>query len=898
MVTIHGTRYKVNEDEFEVLNKPELYPLKIRRSVSSLDKEIAVINKIRDIAPNFYVWGWDHDGYVLKNLMTFFENVSIIQDVINLTTTIEGSILRVSPNINLDIENLTGIKFIVSDSLNVKGVFPYTMYEIYSHRFLYVHNTVIDKFISLNMHRGDKITYDNLIRILFMVKDAGDIFYEVLTKNIVHADKISILDTGSTDNTMEIIKRVKEENPYFRIDLYQEPFINFRDSRNRLFDLVDEEDMDNVGYAFNIVLDDTYILDGNIRDFLTIARGDDEADSFSLYIKDTDMIYSSNRITKPRLGLRYKYKIHEIIESNNNMLIPIDKAWINNLTSSYMNKRTTNRKTQDLAWLFEELEENPKDPRTLYYIAETYLCMNNYQKAYEWYTKRAFFHNEGYKEEKYDAFYKRAVMADINLGISWEKCHQMYLEAFEFEPLRPESLFMIGKHYADLNENSKAFFYIKNAFDIFQTPSIYNMNVKTEMYTFHIPRYLLPLCYMFNDYFTGEKVARVLTKYYPNDSVGNYWLSVFYLLNQNKDHRLANTTKKKLDGVSILFICPGGWEEWDGETLRTRGLGGSETCVVKYAEEIAKKDGYNMFVACNCDKTRMYNNVMYIQIFSDFHKFISEHEIDICFVHRYPEYLPVVYMNNIPTYLFLHDLVKDIITKNKYFKGILTLSEWHKEHVIKNFPEFKDITHVISYGIDVNDYICNVHDKQDNSFIYPSFPNRGLYWLLKIFPEITKRYPNAVLNIFCRFDLDYVKKGAELEISEIERMISEQDNVTNHGWVNENVLKKFWKNSKYWFYPCHFKETCCRVGMEAAASKTLAITNDLAALQNTVGDRGIVIPGDPRTEDEWCSEALQRVLKILDGDENTAELLNRNFEWISEKTYLNVVNDFIGRFCV
>ena len=54
---------------------------------------------------------------------------------------------------------------------------------------------------------------------------------------------------------------------------------------NELFDLAGED------YVFNIMLDDTYILNGDIRNFLTIARSDDEADSYSIFIKDDFMTF-------------------------------------------------------------------------------------------------------------------------------------------------------------------------------------------------------------------------------------------------------------------------------------------------------------------------------------------------------------------------------------------------------------------------------------------------------------------------------------------------------------------------------------------------------------------------------------------------------------------------------
>ena len=194
--------------------------------------------------------------------------------------------------------------------------------------------------------------------------------------------------------------------------------------------------------------------------------------------------------------------------------------------------------------------------------------------------------------------------------------------------------------------------------------------------------------------------------------------------------------------------------------------------------------------------------------------------------------------------------------------GVLCISEWQKQHFLSLFPVLSDRTHVISYGIETNNYQSDL--KQNNySFIYPSFPNRGLLYLLRMFPKIVERYPTAKLNVFCNFDLDYFNSMRE-EMNEIQSLIQSQSaNVVNHGWVNRETLNRYWSEADIWFYPCVFAETCCRVAMEAAASKTFAFCNDLAALNETVGKRGAMISGNPMTE-EWQQIALTNLFFVLD----------------------------------
>ena len=110
------------------------------------------------------------------------------------------------------------------------------------------------------------LVYNNLLNLCIMVKNAGTQFADMLKENMEHIDTWTILDTGSTDDTIKIINETLV--PYKKGTLYQEPFINFRDSRNRLLDLAETT------AKYQIMLDDTYVVKGDLRKFLNEVRGD------------------------------------------------------------------------------------------------------------------------------------------------------------------------------------------------------------------------------------------------------------------------------------------------------------------------------------------------------------------------------------------------------------------------------------------------------------------------------------------------------------------------------------------------------------------------------------------------------------------------------------------------
>ena len=130
-----------------------------------------------------------------------------------------------------------------------------------------------------------------------------------------------------------------------------------------------------------------------------------------------------------------------------------------------------------------------------------------------------------------------------------------------------------------------------------------------------------------------------------------------------------------------------------------------------------------------------------------------------------------------------------------------------------------------------------------------------------MWPKIHEYQPLASLHIYCDIEGKWVNQmeGKMMEkIRELLKMYNASRNNMNiyyYGWVNKKVLAESWLTEDVWFYPCKFMETFCLTALEAALTKTLVITNNLAALQNTVGHRGVVIEGEA-TETEWQEKAL------------------------------------------
>lgn len=706
---------------------------------------------------------------------------------------------------------------------------------------------------------NNELVYDNLIHLCIMVKNAGDGFEEILKANLPFVDEWTILDTGSTDNTLAIIEKVMKHK---KGKVYQEPFLNFRDSRNRCLELA------GVSCTFTIMIDDTYILKGNVREFLREIRCDSFADSYSLFVKSNDVEYTSNRVLRSNRYLRYIYKLHEVIQFANNttVIIPNDRAWIEDVQNDYMQTRTNDRKQYDLRILHEMVEEEPDVSRHLYYLAQTYNLLKNYEKAFEYFQKRVDHPVKGFFQEAVDSAFEMARIANFQLGKPWDECFALYKKAHALDPERPEAMYFIGIHYYLEQNYSNAYAYMKKALEI-GYPAHRQFSLKPTLSFHFLPKFLTEVCYYEKDPTTGEKAARLYLQNNPHDETIASWLSIHMALN-----KLPPVSSFPVKGSDVCFLADGNWNEWNGRDLYTKGLGGSETYIAEMARHIARL-GFSVVVFCKCSIEEVIEGVVYKPI-SSVYAYLATRSVKYCIVSRFSEYIPVAIQSHAETiYLVLHDLgpTGNIIPIHPKLKKVFCLSEWHVSHFLETFPHFKNITVPFHYGI--NDLL--IGKKVPHSFIYSSFPNRGLRPLLEIWPQITKKWSDAVLHIYSDVDGAWVNQHFPEEMNVI-RVLLNQKGVVYHGWVSKPELAKAWETASVWLYPCTFRETFCLTALEAAKSKTLVVTNNLAALENTVADRGIVVKGDANTK-EWQSVALQALFEVSDKEKK--QLVEKNYEW-------------------
>ena len=619
--------------------------------------------------------------------------------------------------------------------------------------------------------------------------------------------------------------------------------------------------------------------------------------SFSLYIKSNDSEYGSNRIIKSESGLRYIYNLHEVItpKNNINVIIPMHHAFIFDYRSDYMEKRTMDRKKYDLKILHEMVEDEPNDSRALYYLGQTYNLLDRYESALEFFLKRVDHPDEGFIQEKIDACFEAARICNFKLNYQWEQCEKLYKKSYEMDPSRPDSLYFIGIHYYLEKQYHIAYEYMKKAFEI-GYPIHCQYSLKPTLSYYYLPKFLAELSFMFQNESLGKECCDLFfSKNSEDNSVEYYtmkcWNKIFTKLIDKPNVPIFTESKDK---PYFVFLADGGFEPWTGRDIETKGVGGSETFVIEMTRYIQKYGYFNVVVFCNCVDNEIYENVQYRKI-NEYKSFINNNEIHTVMVSRYPEYLPVTYKGNVQNvYLILHDLIPqgEVIIRNEKLRKILCLSEWHCEQFKSMFEILQDLVMSFGYGIDFNLFSKKV-EKQKHKFIYSSFPHRGLLPLLEMWPMIYSKYPDAMLHIHCDLNGKWVNSVRPDEMNKIKELIkTHPDGIYYEGWTSKSKLAENWLTSEIWLYPCTFLETFCLTALESALTNTLVITTDLGSLQNTVGDRGVVIKGNAYTK-EWQETALQELFSIIDDPIRQNLYLKKNNAWAKNLSWESRVNELM-----
>lgn len=332
--------------------------------------------------------------------------------------------------------------------------------------------------------------------------------------------------------------------------------------------------------------------------------------------------------------------------------------------------------------------------------------------------------------------------------------------------------------------------------------------------------------------------------------------------------------------MDIVFYVGHGPEPWTPVDVSLGGIGGSETMAMEMAKRLARL-GHTVRLYGDCSgREGRYDGVDYLH-----HEAFRDVVCDALITSRRPHVVDDQHGARArATLCWVHDVhLGSALTHGRALRmdKFLTLSNWHKNNLLDVHPFIHpDQVLVTRNGIDPSRFDRSL-PRNPHRAIYSSSPDRGLWVAVYCWPRIRERVPDAELHVFYGFHTWEVSARSNNDqgqinlIEGIKKAMRDQDGkgVFFHGRVDQKRLADEFLQSGVWTYPTWFSETSCITAMEAQAGGCRIVTSPIAALNETVSDRGVLIPGDWLSkdyQDRFVDEVVAAMEKPEDGSREKA----------------------------
>ncbi len=321
--------------------------------------------------------------------------------------------------------------------------------------------------------------------------------------------------------------------------------------------------------------------------------------------------------------------------------------------------------------------------------------------------------------------------------------------------------------------------------------------------------------------------------------------------------------------ISIAFLDIIGLP-YDGDTLKKRGLGGSESATILMAKELTKL-GFKVTIFNNCNKDSnlaregTYDGVQYFD--NTILDYKSDFKFDIVISLRTiipfitpnlykqfegynPQRYSAITANAKHKVVWMHDTFAngDLILEDLLVQGhideVFTLSDFHSTYVMNcdhgkrrnmevlKHKFFQTRNGIVTYKDDVD-----IRKKDPHLYVFNAAFTKGMAPLVNdIWPKIKAKIPEAKLICIGGF---YVFPGQELDAQgkEWTKMSNDPKNknlgIEFTGVIRQSEIADILERASYKLFPGAFPETFGISSLEAIAYNTPIIGTRFGALEET-----------------------------------------------------------------
>ncbi len=277
-------------------------------------------------------------------------------------------------------------------------------------------------------------------------------------------DSWCIVDTGSTDDTIKIIKEELKDIPG---KLIERPWVNFGHNRTEAYQYASE-----MG-RWILLIDADQVLSNK---GFSINDLNDSVDYYNLEQTSQNLTYQNKRILNTKkdwkcIGVTHEYwdaKSSHGKELQNLSLVDVGDGG-----------SKTDKFQRDLDLLRKGLKDEPDNSRYMFYLAQTYKDLGNYRKAYNWYdiclTKSTWDEEVWYCEymKSYCLYMLKSPLSELESQV---------MKTWLLRPWRVESIYLLSKVYKDLKNWKKCYHLLKLCSTI-QYPKMDLLFIEHQIYS-------------------------------------------------------------------------------------------------------------------------------------------------------------------------------------------------------------------------------------------------------------------------------------------------------------------------------------------------------------------------------------------------------------------------------
>ena len=346
--------------------------------------------------------------------------------------------------------------------------------------------------------------------------------------------------------------------------------------------------------------------------------------------------------------------------------------------------------------------------------------------------------------------------------------------------------------------------------------------------------------------------------------------------------------------MTFVFFSEPTFETWDWTNPEVQGIGGSETSHIEMARRLAER-GHEVISYAPTPFLHKTGPAGVSWRHSETAQFYDSP--DVWVIYRAPHAVDLIPERpGQQIWLICQDVdyPKTLtIERAQRFTRIVALCQEHARFLKARYPQVADRIFVSSNGIksDLIDRLMrNRPPRNPRRLMYASSPDRGLEFLLWIFPRCKEIIEDLELHVFYGFDnIEKVLKrvGPKHWIAQNTERIQammQQPGVVHHGRKPQAALLTEWMKSGIWCHPSNFTETSCITSMDAQACGAIPLTTPLWAVAENV-KHGVFVEGDVRDELVRSRYVLELTRLALDPErqerirEDMMPWALRQFDW-------------------